>query len=177
MILRAGDDALLVLSAETVSNEALSLLRRLGAEEPLLVITARRAESLGMKREGADAEAPVALKLLPALLFWPLLLLLFIAGIRICDVASKQVGQHDPGGIVWDEMVAYWLAAAFVPLHWAWLLAAFVLFRVFDIFKPWPIGWVEKRFGGGLGIMLDDIVAAVYAMAILYLAGQLLQSM
>ena len=119
----------------------------------------------------------VALKLLPALLFWPLLVLLFIAGIRICDVASKQVGQHDPGGIVWDEMVAYWLAAAFVPLHWAWLLAAFVLFRVFDIFKPWPIGWVEKRFGGGLGIMLDDIVAAVYAMAILYLAGQLLQSM
>ena len=64
LILRAGDDALLVLSAETVSNEALSLLRRLGAEEPLLVITARRAESLGMKREGADAEAPVALKLL-----------------------------------------------------------------------------------------------------------------
>lgn len=118
----------------------------------------------------------VALKLLPALVFWPLLAMLFVAGVRICDVASRRAGEHDPGGIVWDEMVAYWLVAAFVPLSWTWLLAAFVLFRLFDILKPWPIGWVEKRFDGGLGIMLDDIVAALYAILILQAAGMLLQS-
>ncbi|MEE4217912.1 MAG: phosphatidylglycerophosphatase A [Xanthomonadales bacterium] len=118
----------------------------------------------------------VALKLLPLPLFWPLLLVLFLLGIHLCGVTSRRLGQHDPGGIVWDEMVAYWLTVAFVPLHWAWLLAAFALFRVFDIFKPWPIRRVEKRFGGGMGIMLDDIVAALYAMALLQLASVLLQS-
>jgi phosphatidylglycerophosphatase A len=67
-------------------------------------------------------------------------------------------------------MVAYWLTVAFVPLHWGWLLAAFLLFRLFDIVKPWPIRLVEQRFGGGLGIMADDVIAAVYAMLILALA-------
>ena len=66
-------------------------------------------------------------------------------------------------------MVGYWLTIAFVPLQWHWLLMAFVLFRFFDIFKPWPIKHVEKMFGGGLGIMADDILAAVYAMLILAL--------
>ena len=118
----------------------------------------------------------VAFKFLPVPVFWPLLLVLFLLGVYLCGVTSQRLGQHDPGAIVWDEMVAYWLTVAFVPLHWAWFLAAFVLFRVFDIFKPWPIGWVEKRFGGGLGIMLDDIVAALYAMLLLQLASVLLQS-
>jgi phosphatidylglycerophosphatase A len=64
-------------------------------------------------------------------------------------------------------MVAYWLTVAFLPVSWFWWLAAFILFRFFDILKPWPIRQVEKRFSGGLGIMLDDIVAAAYAMVIL----------
>ena len=111
----------------------------------------------------------VALKMLPPPVFWVLLAALFLAGVYICGKASSRLGQHDPGGIVWDEMVGYWLTVALLPLEWPWLLAAFVLFRVFDILKPWPIRLVEKTFGGGLGIMLDDIVAAVYAMAILQL--------
>ena len=125
---------------------------------------------------GTLAAVPLAigLKLLPAVALWVFLLLAFVVGVYLCDVTSKRLGQHDPGGIVWDEMVAYWLTVAIFPLHWAWLLAAFVLFRLFDILKPWPIGWVEKRFGGGLGIMLDDIVAALYAMALLGLAAQFL---
>ena len=113
----------------------------------------------------------VVLKMLPAWGFWAIIGLAFLAGIYLCDITSRRLGQHDPGGIVWDEMVAYWLTVAFVPLHWAWLLAAFLLFRVFDILKPWPIRGVERRFGGGLGIMLDDIFAAIYAMLILYVAG------
>jgi phosphatidylglycerophosphatase A len=71
-------------------------------------------------------------------------------------------------------MVAYWLTVAFLPVSWAWWLAAFILFRFFDIVKPWPIRQVEKRFGGGLGIMLDDIIAALFAMAILGVAARLL---
>ena len=128
---------------------------------------------------GTLAAIPLAivLKLLPVALFWIVLAALFLAGIWICDVAARQTGEHDPGGIVWDEMVAYWLVVAFVPLHWAWLIAAFVLFRAFDILKPWPIRWVEKRFGGGLGIMLDDVVAAAYAVVILQVVRLALQSM
>jgi phosphatidylglycerophosphatase A len=109
----------------------------------------------------------LALKSLPVLGFWLLLAGFFLLGVQICTVSSNRLGRHDPGGIVWDEMVAYWLTIAFLPVSWPWWLAAFVLFRFFDILKPWPIRWVENRFSGGLGIMLDDIVAAVYAMAIL----------
>jgi len=109
----------------------------------------------------------VLLKSLPVLAFWLVLSGLFLLGVKICTISSNKLGQHDPGGIVWDEMVAYWLTVAFVPVAWTWWLAAFVLFRFFDIVKPWPIRLVEKRFADGLGIMLDDIVAALYAMAIL----------
>ena len=125
---------------------------------------------------GTLAAVPLAilLKLLPAAWFWPLLLVSFLLGIYLCDVTSRRLGRHDPGGIVWDEMVAYWLTVAFVPLHWAWLGAAFLLFRFFDIFKPWPIRHVERRFGGGLGIMLDDVVAALYAILVLQAAAMLL---
>ena len=121
---------------------------------------------------GTLAAVPVALALkgLPAPVFWAVVVLAFVAGIRFCDVTARRLGRHDPGSIVWDEMVAYWLTVAFVPLHWAWLLAAFLLFRLFDIFKPWPIRLVERRLGGGLGIMADDVIAAVYAMLILALA-------
>lgn len=111
----------------------------------------------------------VLLKTLPANGYWLVLAVLFVLGVYLCDVSSKRLGQHDPGGIVWDEMVAYWLTVSFLPLSWPWWLAAFVFFRFFDIIKPWPIRAVEKRFGGGWGIMLDDIVAALYAMAILEL--------
>jgi phosphatidylglycerophosphatase A len=120
---------------------------------------------------GTVVAVPFALllKSLPELIFWLVLVASFVLGVYLCDISSKRLGQHDPGGIVWDEMVAYWLTIAFLPVTWSWWLAAFILFRFFDIVKPWPIRNVENRFGGGLGIMLDDIVAAFYAMAILAL--------
>ena len=125
---------------------------------------------------GTLAAIPFAilLKNLPAAWFWILLCFLFLVGVYLCDVSSRRLGQHDPGGIVWDEMVAYWLTVAFIPFSWPWWALAFVLFRTFDIIKPWPIRWVENRFGGGLGIMLDDIVAALYAMLVLYLVQRFL---
>ena len=99
--------------------------------------------------------------------FWIALLLLFLLGVWVCDRVSLKLGVHDHGGIVWDEMVGYWLTMAFVPLQWQWLLAAFVLFRFFDIIKPWPIGQIDRKVSGGFGIMIDDIVAALFTMAIL----------
>ena len=122
---------------------------------------------------GTLAAVPFAVLLisLPVAWFWCALAVLFLVGIAACEISSKRLGRHDPGGIVWDEMVGYWLAVAFLPQSWPWWLAAFVLFRIFDIAKPWPIKLVEKRFGGGLGIMLDDIVAAIFAMIVLAAAA------
>ena len=99
--------------------------------------------------------------------FWLVLALLFLLGIKLCSHVSQKLGVHDHGGIVWDEMVGYWLAVAFVPLHWQWLLAAFLLFRFFDIIKPWPIRQIDKKVSGGFGIMVDDVVAGVFTMLIL----------
>ena len=125
---------------------------------------------------GTLAAIPFAfvLKSLGAVGFWIMLLLLFLAGIKLCTHVSRKLGVHDHGGIVWDEMVGYWLAVAFVPLQWQWLLAAFVLFRFFDIVKPWPIRQIDKKISGGFGIMIDDVVAALFSMIILAVLTRLI---
>jgi len=107
------------------------------------------------------------LKNFSSLVFWLVLCALFLLGVSLCGHISRKLGVHDHGGIVWDEMVGYWLAVAFVPLQWPWLLAAFILFRVFDIFKPWPIRQLDKNIHGGFGIMIDDLLAAVFTIILL----------
>jgi len=104
-----------------------------------------------------------------------LLLTVFITliGIVICDISSKKLGVHDHSGIVWDEIAGYFITMLFVPHTWYWALVGFVLFRVFDIWKPFPILWFDQHVGGGFGIMVDDVLAAIYAGLIL-LAMQLL---
>jgi phosphatidylglycerophosphatase A len=77
---------------------------------------------------------------------------------------------HDHGGIVWDEFVGYWITMWAVPVDWVWIIAGFVVFRVFDIIKPWPISVLDKKVGGGFGIMVDDIVAGVMACVTLHIA-------
>ena len=99
---------------------------------------------------------------------------LVLAGIWICDNSSKRIGQHDPGGIVWDEIAAMYIVLLLAPATiTAWILA-FTAFRVFDIVKPWPIRDLDHSIGGGLGIMLDDLVAALYAAILLALYGWLM---
>ena len=94
---------------------------------------------------------------------------MFAAGIWICGNSSRRLGQHDPGGIVWDEIAAMYATLLVAPATiTAWILA-FGLFRAFDIVKPWPIRELDHRLGGGLGIMLDDLVAALYAAILLAL--------
>ena len=98
----------------------------------------------------------------------------FILGIWICGEASKQLGVHDHGGIVWDEFVGYWITMWALPTDWIWIIAGFIAFRIFDIAKPWPIGWLDKKVDGGLGIMIDDVVAGLMACACLHIALWLL---
>ncbi len=97
-----------------------------------------------------------------------------IVGIKICQVTSDDMKVHDHGSIVWDEFAGFWITMGLVPLlnipptDWKWLLTGFILFRFFDMVKPWPIGWLDKRIHGGLGIMIDDIVAGIMAGIALY---------
>jgi phosphatidylglycerophosphatase A len=94
-------------------------------------------------------------------------LIVFPLGCWAGGVVARASGRYDPGFIVVDEVAAQWLVLAAVPLDWRWYLAAFVLFRVFDIVKPWPARLVERKLKGGFGIMLDDVVAAFYAVLVL----------
>jgi phosphatidylglycerophosphatase A len=95
-------------------------------------------------------------------------LLATIAGVWICDGAAKKLNEHDYGGIVWDEVAGYLITMLFVPFSWPALISGFLLFRLFDIFKPQPIKWVDSHVAGGLGIMLDDVIAALFAGLLLY---------
>ncbi|EEX36560.1 phosphatidylglycerophosphatase A [Vibrio metschnikovii CIP 69.14] len=85
---------------------------------------------------------------------------------------------HDHGSIVWDEFAGFWITMSIVPLlqlpifDWQWIVTGFVLFRFFDMVKPWPIGWLDKQVEGGVGIMLDDIVAGIMAAIMLFFVGQ-----
>jgi len=86
-----------------------------------------------------------------------------LGGIWLCGESARRLDCHDHPGIVWDEIAAFALLGLFLPAGWIWLAPAFVAFRFFDIVKPWPIRDLDHRLGGGLGIMLDDLMAAVYA--------------
>ncbi len=103
-----------------------------------------------------------------------LCVILFVWGVRICSYTEHELGIQDYGGIVWDEIVAMLFVLAFMPFKWGWWLAAFVLFRLFDILKPWPIKWFDLRVHGGLGIMLDDVIAALFTLAVLKIVGLLI---
>jgi len=100
--------------------------------------------------------------------YLPILLLVCITGVWICGQAAKELGVHDHGGIVWDEIAGYLLTMYWVGFGWQNMLLGFILFRVFDILKPWPISWIDEKVGGGFGIMLDDLVAALMAAVCLY---------
>jgi phosphatidylglycerophosphatase A len=92
---------------------------------------------------------------------------LFLIGVWACGVTGRDLGVHDHGSMVWDEFVAFLLILAIVPGSLAWQTAAFVLFRGFDIVKPTPIRWFERRYTGGFGVMLDDVLAAGYTLLVL----------
>ena len=87
-------------------------------------------------------------------------------GIPLCEWVARDMAVKDPGCIVWDEIVGMLIAAWMLP-NLLWLPVAFVLFRIFDIWKPWPVSWCDRQLTGGMGIMLDDVVAGLYSLLIL----------
>ena len=110
---------------------------------------------------------------LPLYLQFMVAIALIVSGIWVCGEAARRIGVHDHPGIVWDEIAAmYLLLLVAAPEMTAWA-AAFLLFRVMDILKPWPIREVDHRLSGGAGIMLDDLLAALYAAILLGFGGWL----
>ncbi len=124
--------------------------------------------------------APVAQGTFGTLAAWPLYLLIkpslpdqafaifLLASLAIgslaCQRTGRDLGVPDHGSIVWDEIVAFWLVLWVTPPDWAWQLAAFFAFRLFDVFKPPPARWVDIHMKNGFGVMLDDLIAALFAM-------------
>ena len=101
-------------------------------------------------------------------------LVMTVVGIWICGESAKRLGIHDHGGIVWDEIVGMYIVLIVTPLGLLPWILAFALFRAFDIVKPWPIRDLDHRIKGGAGIMLDDLVAALYAALTLVFLGWLM---
>jgi phosphatidylglycerophosphatase A len=95
-------------------------------------------------------------------------LLLFLLGIRICQRCEERIQLSDHSGIVWDEIVGYLITMIAIPFSWPSAVAGFVLFRIFDVLKPWPIRWLDRSIHGGLGIMLDDALAGLFAALCLH---------
>ncbi len=106
---------------------------------------------------------------LPLSYYLALTLLSLVLGFYLCEQTAKALGVHDHGGIVWDEIVGYFITMIAVPLDWKWIIAGFILFRFFDIVKPWPIKWIDAKVSGGVGIMLDDVLAGIFALIGLHL--------
>lgn len=117
--------------------------------------------------------AAIPIYLLIQEMHWGLYLLLtvlaFALGVFVSERVSKDLGVHDYKGIVWDEVVGYLLTMFLAPKGLLWILIGFILFRIFDIWKPQPIGWIDKKIQNGFGVMFDDVLAAVPAWVILQL--------
>src|SRR5690606_481353 len=101
------------------------------------------------------------LQLLSPPWYWLAMALATGLGVYVCGRTARDLGVHDHGALVWDEFVGIWIALAGAPLHWLWMFAGFALFRLLDVWKPWPIRWFDRHVNGGLGVMIDDVVAGL----------------
>ena len=109
----------------------------------------------------------LAMTYLADIYIW-LVVFISLVGVYLCGTTARNLQSHDHGGIVWDEIAGFAITMLWVPFSWQWIAAGFVLFRILDIAKPWPIRWLDRRVGGGWGIMLDDIVAGLIACGVLH---------
>ncbi|MGI2259111.1 phosphatidylglycerophosphatase A family protein [Shewanella sp. GXUN23E] len=149
-------------------------LDRLSLANPVHFLALGFGSGLAAKAPGTFgtlAAIPLYLVLAPLGLSWYLAAtaLVILAGIYICGKASKDMGVHDHGAIVWDEVAGLLITMIAAPSGWPWIVAGFVLFRIFDIIKPWPIRILDAKVHGGLGIMADDVLAGVFSFACLQL--------
>ena len=154
--------------AKLTSAEKAAALQRVSLKKPVHCLALGLGSGLAPKAPGtwgSLAALPVAWLFLQGGDAWLLVAVLIgtLLGFFLCEQTAKDMQVHDHGAIVWDEWVGMWITLCWVPVGWATWLAAFVLFRFFDILKPWPIRWLDKNMDGGLGIMLDDVLAGLMA--------------
>jgi phosphatidylglycerophosphatase A len=141
-------------------------------KDPVILIAVGFGSGLAPKAPGT-AGTVVAIPLymlmqqLPLVTYLVVTTCLFIAGIWICTYTAEKLGVHDHPAIVIDEIVGYLITMIAAPEGWLPIVLGFGLFRLLDAAKPWPISWFDRAVGGGLGIMLDDVVAGVIAMIII----------
>lgn len=144
------------------------VLTRLSLKNPVHFLALGFGSGLAAKAPGTFgtlAAVPLYLLMAPLPLTWyiGLTLLSVFAGFYICGKAAQDMGVHDHGAIVWDEVVGLLITMIAAPAGWGWLLVGFGLFRFFDIIKPWPIRWLDAKVHGGFGIMIDDVLAGVFS--------------
>ncbi len=141
-------------------------------KDPVLFLAFGFGSGLAKKMPGTLGTAAaiplyLGLQLSNDWLYWMATVACVISGILICDRAANKLKVHDYGGIVWDEIAGFLITMGGLPFSWQNLLAGFALFRLFDIVKPWPIRWLDQHVSGGFGIMLDDVVAGIFAALVL----------
>ncbi len=114
----------------------------------------------------------LAMQSLSLPIYLALCAVLFAVGVVLCHITARDLNVHDHPGIVFDEIVGYLVTMVGAPRGWPWIIAGFLLFRLFDIWKPWPVRVADRGVGGGFGIMFDDLLAAVYAALVMVAAVQ-----
>lgn len=155
-------------------------LKQLNFRHPLHLLAVGFGSGLSPKMPGTTGTlgAVVAYLLLnPALSIagWLIFIVLgFALGVWACQAATDVLGKEDHGCIVWDEFIGYFITMLAAPAGWPWVVLGFVLFRFFDILKPQPIRWFDAHIKGGLGIMLDDVLAGIMAWIVLQLIAALM---
>lgn len=102
-------------------------------------------------------------------------LFLVLVGIYLCGKVNRDFGTHDHPAAVWDEIASFPIVMIAIPPRWYFIVTGFIVFRIFDIWKPWPIRWLDKHIHGGMGVMLDDVVAAFFSWIILYVIRLILE--
>ncbi|MGZ4958325.1 MAG: phosphatidylglycerophosphatase A family protein [Methylomonas sp.] len=142
-------------------------------KDPVLLLAFGFGSGLSKKMPGtlgtlAAVPLYLALRQTSDLIYLLVTLVSVGVGIVICDQAAKKLDVHDFGGIVWDEIAGLLITMIGITFSWQSLLAGFVLFRLFDIVKPWPIRWLDRNVAGGFGIMIDDVLAGVFAALVLH---------
>lgn len=140
--------------------------------DPVYCVALGFGSGLSPKAPGTagSALAIVPFLLLTKLPIWAYVAVVIIGfgvGVYICEMAARRLAVKDPGMVVWDEFIGLWIALTWLPPGWYYILIGFGLFRFFDILKPWPISYLDRHIGGGLGIMVDDVVAGFFAFVVL----------
>lgn len=164
-------EAVINISAAAIMNDQSTTAHRL-LRDPAGIIATGFGCGLAPRAPGTVGTAVallpwLALRELPLWGYLLALLLAFALGVWAANRVIAKIGIEDPGLVVWDEFVGLWITLIAAPPGWQWMLAGFVLFRVFDIAKPWPVSWADAKIKGGFGAMFDDALAGLYALAVM----------